>query len=77
MTHAVRVILSALAVGMFGAGQAGVPKRAPIDISKLGPQIGERVPDFDLQDQYGKAWTLKSVLGPRGAMLVFFRSADW
>ena len=48
-----------------------------IDVSKLGPQVGERVPDFALKDQNGKPWTLQSILGPKGAMLVFYRSADW
>ena len=51
--------------------------RSPIDVSKLGPQIGERVPEFNLKDQTGKTWTLQSILGPKGALLVFFRSADW
>jgi hypothetical protein len=48
-----------------------------IDVSKLGPQVGERVPDFNLPDQNGKTWTLQSIMGPKGAMLVFVRSADW
>jgi len=48
-----------------------------IDLSKLGPQVGARVPDFNLKDQNGKTWTLQSIMGPKGAMLVFFRSADW
>ena len=48
-----------------------------IDVSKLGPQVGERVPDFSLKDQHGKLRTLESVMGPKGAMIVFFRSADW
>jgi hypothetical protein len=51
--------------------------RSKIDVSKLGPQVGERVPDFNLQDQNGKTWTLQSIMGPKGAMLVFYRSADW
>lgn len=57
------------------AGQS--PPRQKIDVSKLGPQVGERVPDFNLKDQAGKAWTLQSIMGPKGAMLVFLRSADW
>ena len=57
--------------------QAQSPQRTPIDVSKLGPQVGERVPDFSLKDQTGKTWTLQSIMGPKGAMLVFFRSADW
>lgn len=51
--------------------------RARIDISKLGPQVGERVPDFELVDQTGTKRTLQSIMGRRGAMLVFVRSADW
>ncbi len=51
--------------------------REKIDVSKLGPQVGARVPDFSLKDQNGKFWTLKSIMGPKRAMLVFIRSADW
>jgi len=57
------------------AGQS--QPRQKIDVSKLGPQVGERVPDFNLKDQAGKTWTLPSIMGPKGAMLVFLRSADW
>ena len=53
------------------------PKHEKIDLSKVGPRIGERVPDFSLPDQTGRIRTLASVLGPKGAMVVFFRSADW
>ena len=56
--------------------QAGAP-REKIDVSKLGPQVGERVPDFSLPDQAGKTRNLQSIMGPRGAMIVFYRSADW
>lgn len=49
----------------------------PVDVSKLGPQVGTPVPDFALTDQNGKIWTLQSLIGPKGAMLVFYRSADW
>ena len=51
--------------------------RTQIDISRLGPQVGERVPDFTLADQSGRQRTLQSIMGSRGAMLVFVRSADW
>ena len=51
--------------------------RARVDVSKLGPQVGERVPDFSLRDQAGRVRDLQSVMGPRGAMVVFLRSADW
>ena len=51
--------------------------RARIDVSTLGPQVGERVPDFSLRDQAGRVRNLQSIMGPRGAMVVFLRSADW
>ena len=51
--------------------------RVQIDVSKLGPQVGARVPDFTLPDQAGTTRTLQSIMGQRGAMLVFMRSADW
>jgi hypothetical protein len=47
------------------------------DVQKLGPQVGSRVPDFTLLDQLGQSRTLSSVIGPKGLMLVFNRSADW
>ena len=42
-----------------------------------GPEPGTRVPDFSAPDQNGKTQTLQSIMGPKGAMLVFYRSADW
>jgi hypothetical protein len=60
----------------FGA-QGGAPARAKVDVARLGPQVGQRVPDFSLPDQTGRVRTLDSIMGPRGAMLVFLRSADW
>jgi hypothetical protein len=53
------------------------PARTAADLAPLGPQTGEPVPDFRLQDQAGATRDLKSILGPNGGMLVFFRSADW
>ena len=67
----------ALAAALFPPVPAMAQSPARIDVSKLGPQVGDRVPDFNLQDQNGKTWTLQSIMGPKGAMLVFFRSADW
>lgn len=68
-------------VGLFGllsvSAQGQTPAKSAADLAKLGPQVGERVPDFSLPDQDGRVRTLSSVLGSGGAMLVFFRSADW
>jgi hypothetical protein len=62
---------------VFVASAFAPQSASRIDVSKLGPQVGERVPDFSLPDQNGTTRTLQSIMGPRGAMLVFVRSADW
>lgn len=53
------------------------PRHTPVDVSKVGPQVGQQVPAFRLIDQNGRTQTLESITGPAGAMLVFYRSADW
>ena len=67
--------LVALPVILFA--RAPVQAQELLDLSGLGPQVGERAPDFSLQDQSGRVRTLQSIMGPNGAMLVFVRSADW
>lgn len=42
-----------------------------------GPAVGAAVPAFEAPDQNGRVQSLKTVAGPKGAMLVFIRSADW
>ena len=69
-------VLGALA-WCAAAASAQEPEPSQIDVSALGPQVGEVVPDFRLPDQYGNIWTRDSILGANGAMLVFVRSADW
>ena len=75
----------ALAVILFGVGsfllQSRTPidmqSRTPIDVASLGPQVGEQVPEFSLPDQNGQMRTRESIVGPKGAMRLFHRSADW
>jgi peroxiredoxin len=69
------LLLGAAIAAMTVASFAQEVRR--IDVSKLGPQVGTAVPDFNLPDQHGKTRTLQSVMGPKGAMIVFYRSADW
>ncbi len=70
----VSTFLLALLCASIATPQTPVPI---IDVSKLGPQIGDRVPDFNLRDQNGNLRNLASIAGPQGTMLVFVRSADW
>lgn len=71
-----RFIAIAAMLVLLGAIPADA-QRQQIDVSTLGPQVGERVPDFRLTDQNGTQQTLQSLMGRRGLMLVFIRSADW
>lgn len=48
-----------------------------VDVATLGPQVGDKVPDVNLSDQRGQMRTLASLMGPKGLVLVFNRSADW
>ena len=73
------LVMATLIIGLtsMACAPTSTPTRTRIDVSALGPQVGERVPDFSLPDQNGKIWTRESIMGPRGAMLVFVRSASW
>jgi hypothetical protein len=72
-----------LGLGLFmtGGGLAREPQvngsAARVDVETVGPKVGDGLPDFSLRDQHGEVRSLKSVLGPNGAIIVFFRSADW
>jgi hypothetical protein len=70
-----RVLLYALLLAAVPAG--GRASADQVDVSAVGPRVGAVVPDFQGVDQFGARQTLQSTLGPKGAMLVFFRSADW
>jgi len=69
--------MALLGVRPLTAGQTSAPARERVNVSEKGPQVGERVPDFSLTDQNGRTRTLQSLMGQRGLMLVFIRSADW
>lgn len=62
---------------LFSIGHLAAQGPALVDTAKLGPQVGAAVPAFASVDQFGTPQTLASIYGPKGAMLVFFRSADW
>lgn len=56
---------------------AGIGLQVGIDVNAIGPRVGAVVSDFSLPDQTGVTRSLGSTAGPKGTMLVFFRSADW
>ena len=56
---------------------AVLAQQPSVDVTRLGPQVGSGVVDFSLKDPRGQAHSIRSTAGPKGTMLVFFRSADW
>jgi hypothetical protein len=48
-----------------------------IELMSIGLAVGQKAPQFSLRDQSGKVQTLDSLKGPKGTVLLFFRSADW
>ncbi len=46
-------------------------------LTAIGLPVGRKAPPFSLRDQFGREQTLESLKGPRGTVLLFFRSADW
>jgi hypothetical protein len=69
ITSLVLIVILSMA-GLVAIAQAPDPRT-------LGPKVGDRVPGFSLPDQRGVTRSLASTFGPKGAVLVFFRSADW
>jgi hypothetical protein len=66
-----RWCLCAISVALLSTAAGAQPT------ADVGPAVGERVPAFSLQDQTGRVRTLESIMGSNGAVIVFYRSADW
>jgi len=73
-TVAIRLI--ALVLLSTVAAATGPQTTAP-ELEAIGPRVGTRAASFTLPDQNGQPRSLESLIGPNGAILVFFRSADW
>lgn len=57
------------------AGAPGASAQTGAGPGRLGP--GDRIPEFALPDQSGASRSFRDLTGRNGAMLVFYRSADW
>ncbi len=40
-------------------------------------KVGERIPEFQAVDQYGKERRFSDLVGTKGLVLFFYKSADW
>ncbi|HEY7680144.1 MAG TPA: hypothetical protein VIC04_06445 [Terriglobia bacterium] len=61
-------------------GQAGAQARpAWMDAppTSTGLAVGKKIPAFRATDQNGKTQDFNSIRGPKGAVIMFSRSADW
>ncbi len=67
-----RLLLSAIVVVTLP-----IPLSGQVDIAAIGPRVGAPAPPFSGVDQFGATHSLQSIVDRKGAMLVFFRSADW
>lgn len=66
-----------LASGLLALWLFQTPAPAPLDPSRLGPEVGQALLVFSLPDQDGRMRDVASLKGPQGLVLVFYRSADW
>ena len=53
-------------------GRLGLP-----DGHRIGPEVGDHLPDFALPDQHGEIVRFHEARGDRPAAVVFYRSAVW
>lgn len=65
-----------IAVGLLVAA-GGAQAADPAPAEKTGIEVGEKAPDFKLQDQNGQERTLSALLKDGPVALVFYRSASW
>lgn len=74
---AAAVLAPAPLVGAAPQAPAATRTAMAPDVTTLGPQVGDKVPAFTLPDQHDQVRSLTSLMGPKGLVLVFNRSADW
>ncbi len=77
MKHCLSALIIGTCILFVMQTPANTQDREAIDVASLGPQVGERIPEFAIPDQNGTVQTLESIMGEKGAMIVFHRSADW
>jgi hypothetical protein len=64
--------------GFVGPGSAeDPPRRNPEANFPTGPDVGDRLPKFQLPNQHGELVDFSTAGGPDKAALIFHRSAVW
>ena len=72
-----RIILLFAFLTFPGASSNSAGALFPTEAIHTGPEIGQTIPPFEGLDQNGRRETFETIRGPRGALIVFYRSADW
>jgi hypothetical protein len=60
----------------FASAQENAPANHAVPPS-VGLEIGQQAPAFAPPDQFGHEHSNETLKGSKGAVLLFFRSADW
>ena len=71
IAHLISVVLLAAASGQESRPSMG--DFAP----PIGLEIGQRAPQFAIADQFRHEQSNETLKGPKGTIVLFFRSADW
>jgi hypothetical protein len=72
------MILPMVALAAAIAAQEPFDTDDPLDADfRTGVEVGARIPVFRAEDLHGKVWDFEAIKGPKGALLHFYRSADW
>jgi len=73
------IVSSMMTLMLMGQAQTGTPPEPWRNLppTSTGPNVGEKIPAFQLRDQSGRMRDLNSISGPKGAAIYFIRSADW
>jgi hypothetical protein len=69
-------LLFSVAAIMLASGQEK-PAAADSVAPAIGLEIGQPAPAFALTDQFGHEQSNQTLRGPKGTVILFFRSADW
>lgn len=65
-------------LGFEAPAAVGLPVRANLPKGmRVGPEVGDRLPDFTLPDQHGNPIDFHTDRGSSPAVVVFYRSAVW
>ena len=72
------VFLPSIALAATLVAQEPFDTADPLDADvRTGVEIGARIPPFRIEDSNREIWDFEKIKGPKGALLHFYRSADW